>query len=79
MLCWKNETFVRVCRERERDEPQIWLKSIVSTPIKNLNMITDYENLIFKLYIFYVLNTYIKFCINWKQFTIHSLNLFFYI
>ena len=37
----------------------------------------NFENLIVKFHIFYVLNMHIKFCSNWILFTIWSINLFF--
>ena len=40
-------------------------------------MITYFKNLIVELYIFYVLNTYVKFYDNRMLFTIRFINLFF--
>ena len=39
-------------------------------------MITNFENLIVVLQVLYVLNKYVKFCLNWMSFTIQSINLF---
>ena len=35
------------------------------------------KNVTVGLHIFYILNMHIKFCLNWKSFTIQSINLFF--
>ena len=42
-----------------------------------INMVTYFKNLTVGLHVLYVLNTYIKFCVNWILFTIHFINLFF--
>ena len=42
-----------------------------------INMVTYFKNLTVGLHVLYVLNTYIKFCVNWILFTIRSINLFF--
>ena len=43
---------------------KIWLQPITTTPTKNTNMNTYFENLIIKLYILYILNRHIKFCVH---------------
>ena len=40
-------------------------------------MVTYFENLTIRLYIFYVFNAHVKFWVNWVLFTIQFINLFF--
>ena len=42
-------------------------------------MTTYFENLTIELHVLYILNTHVKFCVNWMLFTISSINLFLYI
>ena len=42
-------------------------------------MTTFFENLTIELHVLYILNTHVKFCVNWMLFTISSINLFLYI
>ena len=44
---------------------------------QKIYIVTYFENLTIKLYVFYVLNTYIKFYVNWILFIIRFINLFF--
>ena len=44
---------------------------------KQINMITYFENLTFKLHVLYVFKTRVKFYANRILFTIQSINLFF--
>ena len=48
---------------------QIWQPK-TTILLKKINITTYYENLTVELYVLYVLNTHIKFCINRKLFTI---------
>ena len=50
---------------------------MITTPTKKINMVTYFNNLTVELHVFYVLNTHIKFYINWILFTIQLINLFF--
>ena len=36
----------------------------------------NFENITVKFYVLYVLNTHVKFCLNWMLFTIQSIKLF---
>ena len=45
--------------------------------LTNNNMATNFENLSVRLYVLYVLNIYIKFCVNRILFNIQFINLFF--
>jgi len=56
---------------------KIWLQPIATTPTKNTNMNMYFENLIVGLYVLYILNKHVKFCINYMLFNIKSINLFF--
>ena len=42
-------------------------------------MTTYFENLTIGLHVLYILNTHVKFRVNWMLFTISSINLFLYI
>ena len=42
----------------------------VTILLNKINIITYFENLIVKLYVFYILNAHIKFCVNWILFAI---------
>ena len=42
-------------------------------------MTTFFENLTIELHVLYILNTHVKFLVNWMLFTISSINLFLYI
>ena len=42
-------------------------------------MTTYFENLTIELHVLYILNTHVKFLVNWMLFTISSINLFLYI
>ena len=44
---------------------------------QKIYIVIYFENLTIKLYVFYVLNTYIKFYVNWILFIIRFINLFF--
>ena len=43
---------------------------------QKIYIVIYFENLTSKLYVFYVLNTYIKFYVNWILFIIRFINLF---
>ena len=45
--------------------------------LANNNMATNFENLLVRLYVLYILNIYIKFCVNRILFNIQFINLFF--
>ena len=38
--------------------------------LNKINITTYFKNLTVKLYVHYVLNTHVKFCVNWILFTI---------
>ena len=40
-------------------------------------MIAYCENLTVKLHVIYILNTHVKFCVNWILFTIWSISVYF--
>ena len=46
-------------------------------PIKEIHMSIYFNNLTIWLYVLYVINKHIKFCVNQMLFTIWSINLFF--
>ena len=50
---------------------------VATTSAKIINIVTYFENLIVVLHVFYVINIYIKFNVNWMLFTIQFINLFF--
>jgi len=50
---------------------------MVTTSSKKINMIIYFENVTVGLYVFYVFDTLVKFCVNQILFTIKSINLFF--
>ena len=53
---------------------QTWLYPKATISTKKINIATYFENLIIELRILYVLNTYVKFCVNHILFTIQSIN-----
>ena len=50
---------------------------MVIIPTKKISMTIYFENLTIRLHIFYILNTHIKFRINYILFTIRFIKLFF--
>ena len=56
---------------------QISLERNFSNFSYNLFLGVNFENLIVKFHVLYVLNMHIKFCSNWMLFTIRLINLFF--
>ena len=57
-----------VCGERERERERE-RESLATASVEKINIISHFKNLAVKLYVFYILNSHLKFHVNQILFT----------
>lgn len=71
----QNEDYLNLLRTKFGYKLGYSLK--VQLLLEETNMTTYFKYLIFGSNFLYILNTHVKFCVNWMLFTIRSIHLFF--